>query len=154
MGTCESIVGQVILGEISKRCKGAGICKVLVDFSKPILTDMYCQRHRAQATITKESEDKLLFSFEKNSMSQETTENFFSTSKFVMKTSYLIEQEISKKFSMKRGLIREGDYIIHENSLCFDVKFKIYFLDEKIPSSDTFINKRWIVNDRNEYLFQ
>ncbi|NJL73751.1 MAG: hypothetical protein HC892_00660 [Saprospiraceae bacterium] len=140
------IVGQVILGEISKKCQGAGICKVLVDMEKLVLSSGYCQKYQGKAKITKEYEDRLVFAFDKSSMSEETIARFFSKPKFVVGTSYLLDQEICRQLDVKKGLIREGEYIIHDHASTFEIRFKIHFLEEKVPSSDLFSNKRWIIN--------
>ena len=139
------IVGQVILGEISKKCQGAGICKVLVDMEKLVLNNEYCQKYQGTAKITKEHEDRLVFAFDKSSMSEETIAQFFTKPKFVVGTSYLLDQEICKQLDMNKGLIRKGEYIIHDHASIFEIRFKIYSMEEKMISSDSLNNKRWIV---------
>lgn len=116
----KAIKAELVLGVSSRACRGNGICSI---YTKGALgtEKHYC--HFAEVTIQRDDEERLLFTFQMDSMRKSTIEKHFGSTFFEVEESVLLPGFIKYGLRLERTMIKKGRYPIMEFGATFMVIF-------------------------------
>ncbi len=114
-----TITAHVILGKVSKKCKGLGICSITLE------PPLNCSSGSAsyQISIQLAHTGKLKFVFPKTSMSESSIYTFFGNDQFKVGEHFLVPDQIAAAFGLPAFLITAGEYPIENKPDVFVVEF-------------------------------
>lgn len=117
--TSSVIQANVTLGELSKRCRGLGICSITLD---PPLTEWETLRF-VQVCIRLTEDQKLNFLFEKKMLKRIVINRFFREDYFTVGESIDLPEEILGLLNLPGYTIYAGEYIITQEAGFFSIIF-------------------------------
>jgi hypothetical protein len=113
----KQIEATVIVGLLSKKCKGKGICSIIL--GSPEIHQKRCTYAPILLSLV---DGRLLLSFQKNQIKTCTRRKLFSHPFFVVGEAYILPPEISKLLSVSTYHIEPGQYPIEEKTHQWNVK--------------------------------
>ncbi|HKK73737.1 MAG TPA: hypothetical protein VJ953_01585 [Saprospiraceae bacterium] len=113
----KQIEATVIVGLLSKKCKGKGICSIIL--GSPEIHQKQCTYVPVLLSLV---DGRLLLSFQKNQVKKCTRRKLFSHPFFVIGEAYLLPPEISRLLSINTYLIEPGQYQIEEKTHYWNIK--------------------------------
>lgn len=113
------VMTVTILGLITKKCKGRGICAVGID---PPL-DQFDACHLVRTHISLNEDGTLSFHFMKAFCKDCTINKYFSQDTFEMEEAFSMPSEITHLLGLNRFLIDAGEYKLFEAEQSYCVIF-------------------------------
>jgi hypothetical protein len=114
-----TIEAHVILGELSKKCKGMGVCSITLEPPLKNTTGQPPIQIRIQSTHNKQ----LKFIFQKKMMSQWSISNFFGSDYFKVGETFKVPENVLAQLGLPAFSIMEGQYPIEEEAELFIIEF-------------------------------
>jgi len=116
--TKKQIEATVVLGLISRKCRGKGICSITME--SPDLKNQPCNHVSALLSRT---DSKLTISVIKAVVKNCTRLAFFSSDFFEVEEAFVVPQVVSNLLSMEDYTIAPGRYRIHETKRYWTIAF-------------------------------
>lgn len=113
------IKAHVVLGLITKKCEGKGICAIILD--PPLERLNNC--NQVVVTIGLKKDDYLVFNFFKDSLKACTEEKHFNSNKFKIEESFTIPTEVQQVLKIKKTTILPGEYRIIDQAKSYQIIF-------------------------------
>jgi hypothetical protein len=117
-----NVVAHVIFGQLSRKCAGPGICKVLLD--DYFLSVRGCSKFHSKVNIAKKSKAIVTFTFYAEDMSEGTENQYFSQPTFLVGNAFLLPEEICNSLGIINRLVLTGLYPIHRTENQYYIPFK------------------------------
>lgn len=114
----KQIEATVILGLISKKCKGKGICSITMEY--PDLKNRPCSYVSALLSY---SDSKLTISVIKAAVKNCTRLAFFSSDFFEVEEAFMVPSAVSNLLDMEDYTIAPGRYPIQETKRYWTIAF-------------------------------
>ena len=116
-----TVKASVVLGVITKQCKGKGICAVIMD---PPL-DQVPECNHIEAMIRLHPDHTLSFRFQKSSFQPCTYEKYFNDRFFEVEETFMMPLEILQHLAIEEFSISAGQYLLVEDKYSYQVNFPL-----------------------------
>lgn len=115
--TALALKAEVVLGVLSKKCNGYGICKI------NILASVTKGCNAVPLLIDQKWENCIRFRFKKNQICSAVEKRFFSKGVFLVQEDFELPSFVSTHFSLANNKVLKGQYPVQRDNFYYTVLF-------------------------------